>query len=159
MRDGRAIIIEIEGKPVPWARAGTQGKHRFTPAKVKNWKDLAALKGTLAMAGTRPLSGPLRLTYTAVCEIPQSWPKWKKQAALDGFVAMTAKPDLDNLVKCVKDAFNKVVYTDDSQIVATNAQKKYGPAPMVIAKITPLTHCSTTATRDEYRAFQFRVAG
>lgn len=38
----------------------------------------------------------------------------------------TTKPDLDNLVKTVKDALNGVAWEDDSQVVGVMAWKTYG---------------------------------
>lgn len=38
----------------------------------------------------------------------------------------TKKPDLDNLVKFVKDCLNEVAWVDDSQVVTTLSNKKYG---------------------------------
>lgn len=40
--------------------------------------------------------------------------------------AMTVKPDLDKLIRCVKDCLTDVVYVDDSQVVETIASKSYG---------------------------------
>ena len=35
------------------------------------------------------------------------------------------KPDLDNLMKAIKDALKGVCYRDDSQIISVTATKKY----------------------------------
>jgi len=153
MLDGSAITIEISGAPVPWARTGGNGKRRFTPAKMGKWKDVAGLYATVAMAGRKPLTGPLLLTYTAIYEIPKSWPKWKRQAAVDGHIGMTSAPDLDNLVKCTGDAFNKIVYTDDALITKGAVNKIYGPVAKVVATVTRLDQLPNTCTRTELNAF------
>jgi len=41
----------------------------------------------------------------------------------------TKKPDLDNLLKAVKDAMTGIVWRDDSQVVSLIARKDYGPTP------------------------------
>lgn len=147
------ITIEILGVPVPWARTGGNGKRRFTPKKMADWKNTAGLVATIVMAGRRPLTGPLLLTYTAVYEIPQSWPKWKKQAAAAGYIGMTSTPDLDNLIKCTGDAFNKIVYTDDALVTTGVVNKIYGPVTKVIAKVTSLDQLPSNCTQADYKVF------
>lgn len=39
---------------------------------------------------------------------------------------ITARPDIDNLVKAVTDALNGILWKDDSQIVSLSAEKRYG---------------------------------
>ena len=38
----------------------------------------------------------------------------------------TSKPDLDKLIRCVKDALTGIVWKDDSQVVMVEASKMYG---------------------------------
>ena len=147
------ITIEITGKPVPWSRTEGNGKRRYNKSEMSAWKTFAGLKANTAMAGRKPLAGPLMLHYTAIYEIPKSWPKWRKQAAKAGYIAMTPKPDLDNLVKCTKDAFNKIVYVDDALVTKGFIHKKYGPVAMVVAKIIPVDQLPATCTQADLKAF------
>ena len=41
----------------------------------------------------------------------------------------TKKPDIDNMIKLVLDAMNKIFYQDDAQIVELKCIKKYDPVP------------------------------
>ena len=43
----------------------------------------------------------------------------------------TTKPDLDNLIKAIKDALKGLVWVDDSQVCRLVADKKYGAEPKV----------------------------
>jgi Holliday junction resolvase RusA-like endonuclease len=43
----------------------------------------------------------------------------------------TVKPDLDNLLKAVKDALKSICYHDDSQVIKTIAAKQYGGQPRI----------------------------
>lgn len=53
-------------------------------------------------------------------EIPKSTPKKNRAEAVH-----TKKPDLDNLVKFIKDCLNGEAWKDDSQVVSLFAQKIY----------------------------------
>lgn len=43
----------------------------------------------------------------------------------------TVKPDLDNVVKALLDAMNKLVYQDDAQICSLTCEKFYGEADSI----------------------------
>ena len=54
-------------------------------------------------------------------------PKSKKKA-----IHCITRPDIDNYVKTVLDAFNSIVFTDDSIIVELYAKKVYGDPGMIV---------------------------
>lgn len=65
-----------------------------------------------------PLEGPLVLGIRAYMPISGSWPKKKKAAALAGELRPTSKPDLDNLIKNIKDCLTTMnFWQDDKQVV------------------------------------------
>lgn len=72
-----------------------------------------------------PLAGPLRLTVSAWFAIPESYSKKRLQELQYNNYAHTTKPDLDNIVKLVKDSLNGVFWLDDKQIYAVMATKSY----------------------------------
>lgn len=76
-----------------------------------------------------PLRGPLELSFTAYFPIPKSWPKKRREKAMCGGVWHTARPDLDNLQKQLKDALTRMgFWGDDSQVASYGPTKKlYGP--------------------------------
>lgn len=128
------ITFTVEGKPVPWSRAGRNGKQTFTPAKVRQYQDWIKLKAVQAMQGQAPLEGPLRLEMLALFDIPPSWTKKRKAAA----EWHTSKPDSDNLQKVLKDSCNQIVWRDDAQVCVTSAVKRYvreGEAPGLVVTV------------------------
>ena len=50
----------------------------------------------------------------------------------------TSKPDLDKLIRCVKDALTGIVWKDDAQVATVKAVKMYGEQPGARIKIEPL---------------------
>lgn len=54
-------------------------------------------------------------------EVPKSWTKKKKAEAK----WHKSKPDIDNLIKTVLDALNKIAFIDDGQVVQITARKQY----------------------------------
>jgi Holliday junction resolvase RusA-like endonuclease len=77
------------------------------------------------------LQGELTIDIDAYFEIPKSASKKNKQLMNNGGIRPTKKPDLDNIMKIVCDALNKVAYADDSQIVSAIVKKFYDEMPRV----------------------------
>lgn len=127
------IRFTVPGEPVAKgrARACIRGGHvaHYTPDKTARYENLVKLAAQLAMVGRPPLDGAVTLTIHAVMTIPASWSAKRRAAAMGQPV--TKRPDLDNLVKAIKDGANKVLWWDDSQVVALQATKRYGEVPRV----------------------------
>lgn len=105
----------------------TRGKfaHAYYPASYKAWKNDAAELLT-PLAPSAPLKGPLvvRVEFTS----PR--PKTTKLSA--------PKPDVDNYAKSFMDAMTSVGWwEDDSQVVALQAVKRWGPEGRIDFEITP----------------------
>ena len=73
----------------------------------------------------------MRIRIQAIYQIPKSFSKKRTATALDGLIRPQVKPDIDNVVKVVCDALNKIAYKDDTQVVEIAACKLYGVEPMV----------------------------
>ncbi|MDD3655015.1 MAG: RusA family crossover junction endodeoxyribonuclease [Desulfotomaculaceae bacterium] len=64
-----------------------------------------------------PLEGPLLFGLRAYLPVPKSKSKKWQAAALAGEIRPTTKPDLDNLLKMVKDVCSGIFWQDDKQVV------------------------------------------
>lgn len=139
MSGADGVTIRLDGVPVAWARA-RRNKHgaHFTAPKVARFESNLKEAAILAMRGAAPYDCGLVLDMTAYMPIPESWSQRKKEDAAKGKVHVTSKPDLDNLVKGVKDALNKVAYVDDSRVVEMHVYKHYSNKPCVIVTVRPL---------------------
>jgi len=117
--------------PKGWSRAIVTSAN----TKTKPWQALVAegASRALADAGGEQLSGAIGLEVTFTLPRPASLPK--------RVVDHLKKPDLDKLLRAVKDALTKVVWHDDSQVVEVIARKRYtqpGEAPSAAIVVTPL---------------------
>lgn len=126
----KALSFEIPGKPVAKgrARAFKRGNliGHYTPQKTRTHEGVVATLAMHAMRGRSPLNGPIILHVRFVLSIPKAWPRWKSEMAHRGEILPTAKPDIDNLVKAVKDGLNGVVWNDDAQVISLTTVKEYG---------------------------------
>jgi Holliday junction resolvase RusA-like endonuclease len=98
--------------------------------KNKSWQQTVAEAASAAIQGHAfsILGGPVRLTVDFYLPRPK--------AIRDKVVPHTKKPDLDKLVRSVKDALSKVVWQDDSQVVEVFARKEYAaPGEVPRAKV------------------------
>ena len=84
----------------------------------------------------KPLKGPVACYLDISVQIPNSWSKKRKKAALSQFV--TTRPDLDNYEKMYLDVLNKIAYEDDSQIASIVSNKRYNNKPGVEINLIPL---------------------
>ncbi len=134
------ITVTIPGAPVAKGRPRfTRRGVVFTPKKTRNWESAARQHAEIAMFGLEPLTGALSLRVEVAMPTPASWPLWKRDAASQGIIVPTSKPDLDNFIKSVKDALNGIVWIDDSQVVLSTEEKRYGADAGVVVTATRLT--------------------
>jgi len=96
-------------------------------AKCKPWQAGVTQAAAAAMKG-EPWRGPVMLTLVFYMPRPKGHYGTGKNAGMlrpSAPVHHTTKPDLDKLVRAVKDGLTGVVYGDDSQVVWINARKEY----------------------------------
>lgn len=99
-------------------------------------KTLAEAAG-LFMRGRVPTENPVALLVHSFREIPMSWSKTDKAKALAGAIRPTPRPDWDNYGK-ITDAFNGIVWKDDSQVVDGRSLKYYSDHPALRIEVREL---------------------
>ena len=138
--DGQAAVhIVVQGTPVG------KGRPRFvrstgmayTPLKTANYEAIIKAFGIDAMAGRRPLEGPLQVLVIAYMPVATTWSRKKTASALAG-VIRPGRPDADNLLKAVADALNGVVWRDDAQIAEATISKRYDLRPRLEIEVSSL---------------------
>lgn len=137
------IRITIPGQPQGKGRARVCLKggyaRAYTPDKTAAYENLIKLA-----YGNRGISVlPVELTVTAFYGIPKGFSRKKRTEALAGRIRPLTKPDIDNVVKVVCDALNKVAYNDDTQIVKITAEKYYSDTPGVVVEIKEAVYGGT----------------
>jgi len=124
------ITFFVPGKPVAKARGRAAiGKKKGKPfiysdATTSTYEACVGLicKQAMARAKVKQLTGPVSLEIIFRFAVPKSWTKKQKEMVP---LAHTATPDLDNLVKAIKDGMNGVAWEDDSQVSIVYAKKLY----------------------------------
>lgn len=116
--------LKRAGKDRP--RSTRTGKH-YTTAKTvraeRNLKQEAAL--AMHKAGLKdPVTGPVGISI----EMVSARPKRPSNP-------YPSKPDIDNSIKLIFDALNKVAWGDDVQVVNVTATKRFGPEDMIRVQI------------------------
>ncbi|WLR50054.1 RusA family crossover junction endodeoxyribonuclease [Bacillus tianshenii] len=135
------ITFTVYGEPVAQGRprASTiNGRVRmYDPKKSKDFKTYVQLVAS-QHAPRKLLEGPLYLHVKVYKPSLKSFSKKKKAAAERGELRPVTKPDVDNYVKGIKDACNKVIWKDDSQVVELQVSKWYSEKPRVEILVKPL---------------------
>lgn len=114
------VLGEIIGKGRP--RFTKQGR-TYTPKKTLDYE--RTIKRAYLNKYTYLSKKSIRIKICAYLEVAKSHSKVKKQKMLDNELQCTKKPDVDNIVKVVLDALNKVAYQDDTQVVEVIAIKRW----------------------------------
>lgn len=137
--ENAAVSFTVPGSPVGKGRPriGRVGAHSrmFTPHKTAAYEGLVAHAGQQAMAGRPLIEGAVSVVMDIRLEVPASWSKKKKSAALAGLEHPTKKPDADNVIKAIFDGLNGVVWRDDVQAVVLVVRKRFAPVPGVNVEI------------------------
>lgn len=112
--------VSVLGDPMPWKRAGSSGKRRYTPQQMKSRQEAWRIQW-------RREHGLLKLdrgiaVVGAVFEFrrPQTHLAAHGGLSAIGAVSLAPKADLDNLLKLPLDALQGLAFDDDTQIVAFN---------------------------------------
>lgn len=136
------VFICIPGEPVGKGRprVGKRGKHivMFTPPETVEYENRIRHEAHLSMGGRALFSGPVELTMQIFISIPASYSRKKREACMLGRMVPTKKPDTDNVVKAVCDAFNGFVWVDDTQVVDLHVTKRFSEAPSVMVQVREL---------------------
>lgn len=127
------LQFTVNGEPVAKGRPkfSTRGgfARTYTPAKTRHAEETLAARA-MQYAPPTPASGPLFLSCHFYFPYPKSMPQKRR-----GMARHTVRPDLDNCIKLLKDAFNGVFWIDDKQIVGITASKQYGDVPRTEVRI------------------------
>ncbi|MBW2998667.1 RusA family crossover junction endodeoxyribonuclease [Candidatus Woesearchaeota archaeon] len=121
-------IFTVMGKPVAWERAGRVGNFYFD--KQRNEKMLFAHVVKTAMKGSSFHSKPVKVVVEY--NMPLAPSLSKKQRDMRLLKPHPFTPDLDNLLKFLFDALNKVLWKDDRLIYEVHARKTWGSEPKLI---------------------------
>lgn len=120
------VFIEIKPKAAPRPRVTRNGT--YNPKSYTDYKKAIAL---ISKTKFKKSSEPLKMHIDFFFKIPKSWSKVKKE----NIPHHTSRPDIDNLIKSIKDALNGVAYDDDSQVVSIFARKQYADRDGVLIEI------------------------
>jgi len=131
------IVIELAGTPLGKGRPRFMRRtgHAYTPEKTRNFEGNLRLAAQDIMAGRAPMEGPLCVRVEAHFPIPKSWSKTKQAGARLGAYRPTTKPDWENIAKML-DAFNEIVWRDDSQVVEGVIAKFYSDRPRLRVEVS-----------------------
>ncbi|QDP52976.1 MAG: hypothetical protein Unbinned4118contig1001_10 [Prokaryotic dsDNA virus sp.] len=116
----------VPGDPIPKARARSfrtaTGIAHYTPQRTKQYeRDIQTLAAQYARNKPPPKT-PIRLTVIAIFKRPKYL---QKKSSPVGLVPHCVRPDLDNVLKAVKDSLNGILYEDDGQVCSIRAECFY----------------------------------
>lgn len=111
----RSFDIVLDVKPFGKQRARVTRHGSFTPKQTVHAE--SEIRWLLKKANPPKFEGPLYMFVKAYFLRPKSAPKSR--------VYPSVKPDIDNVVKLVKDAAESILYENDSQICTLTAIKVY----------------------------------
>ena len=115
-------IPGIKGKARP---RSTRTGQVYTPAETTLYENLVRMTFRDNYRNAVPGEGNVTSKVIAKFGIPKSWPRWKKEAALQGLIRPVCKPDIDNISKIILDSLNGYAYRDDSHVVEESNSKIY----------------------------------
>lgn len=97
--------------------------------KSKSYKDFVKLVAWQNKP-SELIAGPIKLQADIYLMPPKNLHTGPKRALIaSGELRPTKKPDLDNLIKGIKDGMSKIIWHDDAQIVEMTVRKYYSEQP------------------------------
>lgn len=133
----KTVRFTVPGQPRGKGRPRfTRSGHAYTDNKTKEYESRIAWC-YLEQAGDYTFldDSPLRVSVTAIMQIPKSTTKKKQVAMLNGEIAPKTKPDVDNILKIVLDGLQGVAFKDDKNVTESQIIKIYGSQPKIEVSI------------------------
>ena len=139
----RELHLEIPGKPIAkkrprfYRRGDFVGTYKDQETEEGRWIWEARNQITPEIKKHLPLTGPIILRVRFLMPVPGGWPKYRIEMLKRGIqIPHVKRPDLDNLIKWVKDCCNGWLWKDDSQVwKMTDPYKIYGLRPATLIEI------------------------
>lgn len=123
--------FKLPFKPSPWLRAGRFGD-RYYDRQAETKRAVQAI--VRSQRTTHEIwSVPLKVTFEFHMAIPKHSSKPLRQKMLHGPHAL--RPDLDNLIKFLKDALTGLLWVDDAVIFEIHAKKFYSGEECTYLKV------------------------
>ncbi|MCI8965030.1 MAG: RusA family crossover junction endodeoxyribonuclease [Clostridia bacterium] len=127
------VLGPITGKGRP--RLNTYTNRVYTPSKTKDYEDLVKQYFILKYPRYVQFEKRIYVEIVAQFKIPKATNKLDTEKMIKGEISPTKKPDIDNIVKIILDALNKLAFKDDNQITKLSVDKIYGKEDKVYIKI------------------------
>ena len=127
------VIGDIKGKARP--RVNTYTCKAYTPENTKDYELLIKQYFKVKYPRYVPLENRVAVKIIAQFKIPKSATKKDKLLIEEGKLSPAKKPDIDNIIKIVLDALNKMAFKDDNQITKIEVEKIYGLDERIYVKI------------------------
>lgn len=134
----KSIKFTVWGEPQGKARPRfTRMGRTYTPKKTVDYENEIREKFRENCGRLKnPLTENLKLIVHAYFEPAESYSKSKKEKCLANMILPNKKPDIDNILKAVMDALNKVAYEDDKQITYCIMKKRYSRGARIDVEIS-----------------------
>ena len=126
------LSITIPGKPIAkkrpkfFRRGGFVGTYNCQETEEGRFMQQLSMQRP---ENWHPIEGAISLSVDFLMPIPESSSKKKREAMERGEIRHTKKPDIDNMLKFVKDCANGILWRDDSQVVGIWSKKLYARIP------------------------------
>ncbi len=127
------VIGDIKGKARP--RVNTYTCKAYTPTNTKDYEELIKQYFKIKYPKYIPLENRVSVKIVAYFKIPKNTSKKNAENMLKGSISPTKKPDIDNIVKIILDALNKMAFKDDNQITKLEIEKIYGEEEKILVKV------------------------
>jgi len=119
---------------IVYPRGGKPFVHIYPDPATEATEKVLAEVARLRMRARPPSERPLCVLVIADRRIPASWSPRDRQAAIEGRLMPTPRPDIDNHAKLL-DSLNGIVYRDDAQICDLRAIKRYSASPAYTVEV------------------------
>lgn len=123
------LLLKIPGNPIAKKRPRFARRGKFVTTyndqQTEEGKFICLMQSQLNGHKPIPAGTPVNLHLNFFMPIPKAIEK----KILKQRIEHTKKPDVDNMIKFVKDCANGIIWHDDSQVIYVTARKDYDSRP------------------------------